>query len=1004
MSTPFGITTRFDYDALNRLIKTTDPLSQTLATTYDANGNPVTQTDKRGIVTTSTYDAFNRVVKVEKDGITLTRNEFDGVGNLIAVTDANRNRTDYVYDHLNQVIEERAPLNATTLTAYNAGGQRIQLTDPENRITAFQPDARGRVLSQTYQGLTTQFSYDGNGNLLTQTKPLGNTWQSAYDGANRLVSLTSPTGLTQYAYDKNDNRVEQTDALNQVTRFTYDENDLLVAMTYPDASEATYTYDPSGNLTAATYPNGTSMSAVYDELNRVTEHRYSDGTRLTYTYDPNNNLTASRTDETIGTLGSRSSDYDAFDRETRVTDFYGLSLTYTYDANGNRLSVTSDGGTSSYTYDALNRVATVSEPNGETRYSYDASGLLTQVVYPSNLVADYSYDAQGRVAGIHNQTNGATLSSYEYSYDDNGNRTRQVEVNGGDAQTTDYAYDSEDRLTDVTYPDTQVAYTYDANFNRLTEHTTRIADHQLIRDWVYDYNHRNELTAITDRLDAANSIAYRYDANGNQIEKVKGSEVSQFTYDARNQLRQVAIGGTEVGRFVYDHRGLRVEKQGERGIERNTYDGDSLLLQSDSSGNLLAHYRYGAFRLLSLTESGKDSEYYVFDSLGSPVNLTTLGGDVTARYQYDAWGHKRLDASTSWNRISFTGHEEDTETGLIYAKARFYDPDTGRFLTQDPWEGDISIAPSLHKYLYAYANPTVYLDPDGNEPKIYRQVDESGNVTFTDRPQSLPTNTDDQRIQQRIQEDQRLVANNPLARKDCNTPNCVESSAALKAEVDETFGSNRIAKEDDSSAGATIEDEADVKRSSYITEEGKQVLHTAGEIADTGSSALNPLKAAHDTYQMAKEISSEDIQEGIQAIKDNPGKAAAAIILGVASKGKVVRSGVPENISKMMKSQKVAPDLLDKGVHFNVQKIELRAVPDHKGGIVFKSVHPGMAAKNPEAFEKAVREANAAIQTPEFRAWLSKHAEKGFQIAKQEGSGKALEFKMLQKALERMGQ
>ncbi|MBK8972479.1 MAG: RHS repeat-associated core domain-containing protein [Hahellaceae bacterium] len=139
--------------------------------------------------------------------------------------------------------------------------------------------------------------------------------------------------------------------------------------------------------------------------------------------------------------------------------------------------------------------------------------------------------------------------------------------------------------------------------------------------------------------------------------------------------------------------------------------------------------------MLSLTESGKDSEYYVFDSLGSPVNLTTLGGDVTARYQYDAWGHKRLDASTSWNRISFTGHEEDTETGLIYAKARFYDPDTGRFLTQDPWEGDISIAPSLHKYLYAYANPTVYWDRDGKET-IHKWQDESGQWNFSDQPQS----------------------------------------------------------------------------------------------------------------------------------------------------------------------------------------------------------------------------------------------------------------------------
>jgi RHS repeat-associated protein len=95
------------------------------------------------------------------------------------------------------------------------------------------------------------------------------------------------------------------------------------------------------------------------------------------------------------------------------------------------------------------------------------------------------------------------------------------------------------------------------------------------------------------------------------------------------------------------------------------------------------------------------------------VNLTTGAGAVTARYQYDAWGNKRSESGSSFNRFGFTGHEKDEETGLYYAKARYYDPDTGRFLNQDPFEGLIDTPPSLHKYLYAYGNPTSYVDPDG---------------------------------------------------------------------------------------------------------------------------------------------------------------------------------------------------------------------------------------------------------------------------------------------------
>jgi RHS repeat-associated protein len=96
------------------------------------------------------------------------------------------------------------------------------------------------------------------------------------------------------------------------------------------------------------------------------------------------------------------------------------------------------------------------------------------------------------------------------------------------------------------------------------------------------------------------------------------------------------------------------------------------------------------------------------------VNLTTGAGAVTARYQYDAWGNKRSESGSSFNRFGFTGHEEDTETGLIYAKARYYDPDTARFLSQDSYLGESETPPSLHRYLYAYANPTVWIDPTGH--------------------------------------------------------------------------------------------------------------------------------------------------------------------------------------------------------------------------------------------------------------------------------------------------
>ncbi|GAA5525732.1 hypothetical protein Maes01_02304 [Microbulbifer aestuariivivens] len=314
------------------------------------------------------------------------------------------------------------------------------------------------------------------------------------------------------------------------------------------------------------------------------------------------------------------------------------------------------------------------------------------------------------------------MAQFAYEYDDNGNRIEQRETNGGGEEITSYGYDDLDRLESVTYPDVPVGtghtvtYRYDGAYNRIGEVAFNSASGETEKDLSYAYNERNQLTDITDHLDDGNSVSYGFDGNGNQVSKTKGGETSDFIFDARDDLRQVMIGGSSVGQFLYDVSGLRIEKDGARGTVRYTYDGLAVLTQSDSNNLTLAKYNYGPNRLLSLTHISEGTQFYLFDALGSVTNLTSANGTLQARYQYDAWGNKRSESGSSWNRFGFTGHEEDSETGLIYAKARYYDPDTGRFLSHDPWEGDNTIAPSLHKYLYAYANPTVWIDPDGNRP------------------------------------------------------------------------------------------------------------------------------------------------------------------------------------------------------------------------------------------------------------------------------------------------
>ena len=151
----------------------------------------------------------------------------------------------------------------------------------------------------------------------------------------------------------------------------------------------------------------------------------------------------------------------------------------------------------------------------------------------------------------------------------------------------------------------------------------------------------------------------------------------------------------------------------ERGDIEYIYDGDAVLEEvTNNTTDLVAHYRY-ADRLLSLN-TPTDSQFYLFASLGTTANLADSSGNSAKAYRTDPYGEITHQEGTSINKQVFTGQEHDEQTGLIYFGARYYDPDIARFITQDTYLGEPNTAPSLHRYLYAYGNPTVWVDPTGN--------------------------------------------------------------------------------------------------------------------------------------------------------------------------------------------------------------------------------------------------------------------------------------------------
>ncbi|WP_222612568.1 RHS repeat-associated core domain-containing protein [Undibacterium flavidum] len=369
------------------------------------------------------------------------------------------------------------------------------------------------------------------------------------------------------------------------------------------------------------------------------------------------------------------------------------------------------------------------------------------------------YDAALRIQQVTHAKGNIIHARTDYVFDQNGNRTKETINRNAAAQVTNYSYDKADRLTQTEVIDVNqtvtTAYTLDSVANRTKEiistkpagtgstSSTGSTGSPTSITKTYTYDGRNQLTAITDT--AAGNTTLSYDSQGNLSQKTQGSDSTYYSYNARDNLISVRKNNTVLGNYSNNHLGLRVEKEAKDPLQPNAppaifrtlWNGRHAFQDSDTSGNTLSRYENDGRHTVSLWSSTDGSQALHHDALGSITATTDNSGQLKSETVYDAFGNIVSQSGQSANKFGYTGHQMDQETGLIYFQARYYDPQTGRFITQDPYEGDWNTPLSLHHYLYAYGNPTTYIDLHGYQSRkpYYMSIDPvTGQKTFGDRP------------------------------------------------------------------------------------------------------------------------------------------------------------------------------------------------------------------------------------------------------------------------------
>jgi len=719
---------RTEYDANHRPVCVTLPGGRQWRYEWDGRGNMLAQTAPSGAISRYAYDPYGQPVEHTGARGGITKFEYDREGNLSGLTDALGHRTQYRHDARGNLVEAVDALgrpshyeydrNANLLRAIEPGGREVHCVyDTDGNLIRYR-DAAGHVTEMEYSalgqvrrrvapdGTVVEYRYDTEEELIGVVNERGELYALERDALARIVGETDYWGQTRrYRYGSGGELLDSTDPLGQTIRYRYDRRGRLVEKQAPNPERVDgtwidrFAYDRRGDLVLAENPS-CRVEFQYDADGRVIEERQGDDFTIASAYDAAGNRTERKTTLVVG----------------------GGVVEHTVR----------------YAYDALDAVTSIQiDDAAPAVLERDALGQICAEQLSADLRRELSYETDGQLASQQTLLAGTgVLFASEYAYDANGELIEKRDSRSG---TEHFQYDLVGRITAHTDPTGRLRrFLHDPAGDLLRTHirerrTVGAADSTPADTWVRDGEHEgcyhayDRVGNLIRRQEAGQDLTLKWDVRGQLVETVAmrpalaGGGASariraQYEYDPfHRRVRKVVHSGpagaadgevpSRVSRFFWDGNTLVAEHSNGDGTSEEVISrGDVGGRARPAAGHLYEWVYYPqTFRPFGavhceLSEDTVSAQsagqlafvpwavyFYQNEVNGAPVRIHDVHGEVVWEARYSPKGGTER-SGTAWidQPVRLQGQYCDVESGLHYNRYRYFDPDTGSFISQDP--------------------------------------------------------------------------------------------------------------------------------------------------------------------------------------------------------------------------------------------------------------------------------------------------------------------------------